>query len=79
MGCENCYCNKHMQKRKGCLYMFQNQHEELKSECPCQDCIVQVICKDRYNICEKFHVFLNDNMVRITPEANEFDTCQKTF
>jgi hypothetical protein len=73
MGCESCYCNMFMQERKGCLYMFQEAHERLKSVCPCLDCIVQIMCKDRYNVCVSFHNFLNDSFVTITPEAKAFN------
>lgn len=73
MGCESCYCNMFMQERKGCLYMFQEAHERLKSLCPCLDCIVQIMCKDRYNVCVSFHNFLNNNTVRITQDAAIFN------
>lgn len=79
MTCKGCYCNIYMQKREGCLYMFKGDHERLHKECPCKDCIVQLMCSNRYNRCEKFHVFLNDNLVRITPEADKFNTCEKSF
>jgi hypothetical protein len=79
MGCESCYCNMYMQHREGCLYMFKDTHKVFSSECPCLDCLVQIICKDRYNICEKFHNFLNDNMIVATPEAKKYSISKKTF
>lgn len=74
MGCESCYCNMHMEKREGCLYMFGDARERLKDICPCKDCIVQLMCTDRYNICEEFNHFLKEQMVVVTPEASKFNT-----
>jgi len=73
MGCESCYCNSLMQKRKGCLYMFEEAYNRLNYFCPCLECVVQIMCRDRYNICEKFHNFLNNGQVVITDEAKVFN------
>lgn len=54
--------------------MFDYAHERIKDECPCKDCLVQLMCKDRYNKCKQFHDFLNNNVVVITPEAKVYRT-----
>jgi len=73
--CEGCYCNRFMQKRKGCLYMFEEAYNRLHDVCPCADCLIRIMCRDRYNICEDFHNFLNNGQVVITEEAKAFNTC----
>lgn len=74
MGCESCYCNSLMLNRKGCLYMFEEAYKRLNDICPCLECVVQIMCKNRYNICLEFHEFLNNNVVVITQEAKAFKT-----
>ena len=63
-----------MQEQKGCLYMFFDTYKIIKKDCPCLECIVKVMCEDRFNICRNFHNFLCDNMVVITPYASQFNT-----
>lgn len=74
MACKDCYCNQYMQNKRGCLYMFEDAWKRLNKVCPCLDCIVQIICRDRYNKCKNFHDFLDDSFVTITPEAKAFKT-----
>lgn len=54
--------------------MFEDAWKRLNKVCPCLDCIVQIICRDRYNKCKNFHDFLDDSFVTITPEAKAFKT-----
>jgi hypothetical protein len=72
--CEGCYCQRFMLEREGCLYMFKEAYNRLHGDCPCMDCFVRIMCRDRYNVCEAFHNFLNSGMVIVTPESRAFKT-----
>jgi hypothetical protein len=75
--CEGCYCQnqKFMLQREGCLYMFKEAYNRLHGDCPCMNCFVRIMCRDRYNVCEEFHNFLNNGQVVVTPEARTEGTC----
>jgi hypothetical protein len=55
--------------------MFEEAYNRLHDACPCADCLVQIVCRDRYNSCENFRNFLNNGQVVITDEAKAFKTC----
>ena len=73
MSCKNCSClfSKNI-NRDGCFYLYKEGFNRLHSICPCQDCLVQMLCIDRYNICEEFHNFLVNGVTAITREAKRF-------
>lgn len=56
--------------------MFKKQYKEFNNECPCKECIVRLMCRDRFNVCRPFHDFLSSNLVRITHYGDQFNTTQ---
>jgi hypothetical protein len=56
--------------------MFQDTYKKINKECPCKECIVRIMCRDRFNVCRSFHDFLMSNQVRITHYGDQFNTEQ---
>ena len=54
--------------------MFKDAYNSFNKICPCSECLVQLMCRDRYNICNIFSNFLNNHIVVMTPEAKVFKT-----
>jgi len=52
--------------------MFEEAYNRIHDDCPCADCLIRIICRDRYNVCEDFHNFLNNGQVVVTIEASSF-------
>jgi hypothetical protein len=71
--CNGCYCNTFMQNSKGCLYMPNERYDELYPGCPCNQCVVRIVCKERFNKCESFNNYLTNNLVRITEYARSIN------
>lgn len=61
--CKSCYCNRFMLKEMlqedGCLYLFEQEYNRFRDVCPCVECLVKIMCRERYNVCDDFHVFIN--------------------
>jgi hypothetical protein len=62
--CKSCYCNRFMLKENGCLYLFEEAYNRVHDGCPCMECLVKIMCRDRYNTCDTFYNFLNQSLYK---------------
>lgn len=51
--------------------MYESAYNRLFKKCPCLECIVKMICINRYKNCSLFREFIDDGIVVKTQEAME--------
>jgi hypothetical protein len=44
--------------------MFEEAYNRVHDGCPCMECLVKIMCRDRYNTCDTFYNFLNQSLYK---------------
>jgi len=45
--------------------MYEEEaYNRIHDDCPCADCLIRIICRDRYNACDAFYNFLNQSLYK---------------